>query len=434
MKKTSYFLLRLLPVAALFLAGLAGAQEEPAAWDLDRCLAEARLASPGLAADRAQVEAAAAGLTAARAERYPVLNLSGDYRHVTETMKMTLPLMPPRTLEFGNGNTTDLMLGLQVPLYQGGALPARRQAARARLQAERFTVQADSLDLGLQVRRTFFSALGAEAAMQAARRGEERLQRHLQDTERNQQAGMASEEAVVLSRVRLVRQQQATILAAAEATRLRLALGRLVGRAGQEISPAAPLQESVITDDPATVPWDNRPTLQALDSRLDAGASDVRAAAGSLRPSVDLQGGWHYGKPGIDTIANDWMDYGSVAVGVRWTLFDFGRRDGRLGSLRAGNRALEHRREDTLRGLRTRLQTARVQREAAGRTVEQSVQRVELQQKYLELVSSRLREGFATQREYLDAQDDLTLAEMDLAVARANLRGAEAELLAALGH
>lgn len=160
----------------------------------------------------------------------------------------------------------------------------------------------------------------------------------------------------------------------------------------------------------------------------------MRAAAGSYRPAIDLQGGWHYGRPGIDAITNDWMNYGTVAVGLRWTLLDFGRRDGQVSGLRAATRALEHQRTDADRALRARLATARVQRDAAAQAERRAVERVDLQKRYGELVASRLDQGFATQREYLDAQDDLTLAEIDLATARAQLRGAEAELLAALGH
>lgn len=423
---------------SLPVGGAAFGQTDAAgdAWDLQRCLDAAQTASPQLAADRARTDAAASGLRAARAALYPALGFSGDYSYVTETMKMsipTLPGQPARELEFGDGQNADLMLGLQVPLYAGGSLRARRDAAGDRLRAQRFVARADSLDLRLQVRRTFFAALGADAAARAARRGETRLQRHLDEVRSNRQAGVASEEAEVLTRVRLTGQQQRTVLADAQAAQLRLALGRLVGQPDRQIRPKASLEVPLLSGDAATVPWSDRPVLRALDAQLDAGQKDVRAAAGSYRPAVDLQGGWHYGRPGIDAITNDWMNYGTVAVGLRWTLFDFGRRDGQVAGLRAGNRALEHQRDDTDRALRTRLAGARVQHQAAAEAEQRAAERVDLQKKYLELVSSRLDEGFATQREFLDAQDDLTLAEIDLATARAQLRGAEAELLAASG-
>lgn len=427
-----------LTLLGVLVAGAAGAQPAATeAWDLQRCLDEAQGVSPWLAAERTRAEAAASGLDAARAGLYPVIGLTGDYSYVTETMKMsipTLPGQPARELQFGDGHNADLMLGVQVPLYEGGSLRARREAAGARLQAQQYVVQADSLDLQLQVRRTFFAALGADAAAEAARRGEERLQRHLEEIEANREAGAASEEPAVLARARLARQQQGTVLAEAQAAQLRLALGNLVGRPDQQIEPAADLDRALLTVDQSSVPWDERPALRALDSQIFAGAQDARAAAGSYRPAIDLQGGWHYGRPGIDAITNDWMNYGTVAVGLRWTLLDFGRRDGQVSGLRAATRALEHQRTDADRALRARLATARVQRDAAAQAERRAVERVDLQKRYGELVASRLDQGFATQREYLDAQDDLTLAEIDLATARAQLRGAEAELLAALGH
>lgn len=426
-----------LAVATMLIAGGALADPAPAAWDLQRCLSAAELVSPTLAAERARADAAASALETARAALYPSLGVTGDYSYVTETMKMSIPSLLSQSayeLKFGDGHNADLMLGLQVPLYEGGSLRARRDAAGARLHAQRFVAQADSLDLRLQVRHAFFAALGADAAARAAHRGEARLQRRLEEVRSDREAGAANEEAEVLTRVRLTRQQQNAVLADGQVAQLRLALGRLVGRPDEQIRPDAALDVPLLAPDAAIVPWTERPALKALDARITAGRKDVRAAAGSYLPAIDLQGGWHYGRPGVDAITNDWMDYGTVAVGLRWTLLDFGRRDGQVSGLRAGNRALEYEREDVDRALRTRLAAARVRHEAAATAEQHATERLDLQKRYLELVASRLDEGFATQREYLDAQDDLTLAEIDLATVRASLRGAEAELLAALGR
>ena len=412
------------------------AQDAAPASTLDRCLQEALAASPGLQAARARADAAAARRDAAGARLFPVLGLNGRAGYITETMSLevpSLPGQPAHRITFGDGYDLDLMLGVRAPLYQGGALRAEREAQRANWLASVAEVAADSLDLRLQVRRAFYGALGAETAAGAARRGEERLQRHLNEIESNIAAGAATEEARVQVLARLRRTQQTTLQAEAAAAAQRLGLGRLVGRPGAEVSPTADLTATLLADQESGRPWDERPELRALDARIAAAGHAARAAGSSLRPAIDLEGGWHYGRPGIDQVTDEWMDYGKVALSLRWPLFDFGATQNRVKSQRAESRALAAVRSDTDWALRTRLATTRTQRRSAVQEQERAEERVALERKRLQLVEGRWQAGHATESELLDTQDDVTLAEMDLAITRARLRLAEAELMAALG-
>ena len=427
-------------MVAVALVGCLGSPAKEAkaqpdtAWSLARCEKAALEVSPMLAGSRAQAEAARAGADAAGAVMLPVLGLSGRAGYVTETMKLELPAaLGARSIEFGDGSSTDLMLGLRAPLFQGGTLRADQRAAEARWQASLAEVATDSLSLRLQVRLAFYSALGAEAAADAARQGEARLRRHLTDVEANISGGMATEEARLQVLARLRRTEQATLQAEAAAAARRYYLGRLVGYSGAQVRPNADLATPLLSGDEMERAWDERPQLRALAARLDAAGQSAQSAAGSLWPAVDLEGGWHYGKPGVDAVTNEYMDYGAVAVNLRWTLFDFGGRTSRVKGLRALERAVSAARDDVGDAIRTRLANAGTQVNASREEVDRAVERVDLEKRRLELTHERWREGHATESELLDAQDDVTLAASDLATARAQLRLAEAELLAALG-
>lgn len=404
-------------------------------WTLARCEQAALEISPQLAGGRARAESARAGVEAARAGSLPVIGLSGRGSYTTETMKLSVPSPTGiNSIAFGDGSNTDLMLGLRAPLYTGGRLRAEARTARAQWQASLAEVAADSLDLHLQVRQAFYAALGGEAAADAARQGEERLRRHLADVEGNLAAGMATEETRLQVLSRLRRTEQATVQAHAEAAARRYRLGRLVGQPGIQIRPEADLEVSLLADDPSARPLDARPELRVLDARLDAADQSALAAASSRWPAVDLEGGWHYGKPGVDAVTDRWMDYGTVAVNLRWTLFDFGGRDSRVKSLRAQSRALSAVRDDVQDALRTREANALTQVESARVEADRAAERVDLERRRLDLAQARWRAGHATESELLDSQDDVTLAAGDLATAQARLRLAEAELLAARGR
>jgi outer membrane protein TolC len=439
------------PMAAVAPAGDADTNVAPAttrpvavsapdtAWTLARAEQAALAVSPALAGARASAASARAAADAAGADLYPILGVTGQASYTTETMSVAIPTPTgTRHLEFGDGSNTDLMLGIRAPIYAGGALRAESHGAKARWQASLADLAADSLDLRLQVRLAFYSALGSQAAAEAARQGEARLRRHLANIESDIAAGMATEEARLQVLARLRRTEQATLQAEADAAARRYGLGRLVGRPGVQIVPAAELDRPLGGDASDTTswverPWDERPELIALDARITAADESRRAAAGSYWPAIDVEGGWHYGRPGVDVITNDWMDYGTVALTLRWTLFDFGGRGGRVSSLRARTRALAAARNDLDDALRTRLANARTQLEAARLKAARATERLDLEQQRLRLTHERWRAGHATESELLDAQDDTTVAATDLAAARAGLRMAEAELLAALG-
>lgn len=423
----------LLMAASVSLAAPAPAPSDTV-WTLARCEQAALAISPTLARTRAQADAARAGVSVAEAGRLPILGLTGRGSYTTETMKLTVPSPTGSSnIEFGDGSNADLMLGLRAPLFTGGRLQAERESAQSAWQASLADVSGDSLNVRLQVRQAFFAALGGEAAANAARQGEERLRRHLADVESNLALGMATEEARLQVLARLRRTEQTTVQAQAEVAARRYHLGRLVGLAGKQIQPQADLGQSLLVDRVIERPWAERPTLQALDARLDAVGHSTRAVAGSRWPSLDLEGGWHYGRPGVDAISNDWMDYGTVAVNLRWTLFDFGSRRHRIGGLRAQQRALTATRDDVKDVLRTRQANALTQMQAAEKEVAQATERLDLENRRLEMAHERWREGHATESELLDAQDDVTFAAGDLATAQARLRLSEAELLAARG-
>lgn len=415
-------------------ATTAAAAPADSAWTLERCEQAAFAVSPTLAGGRARAEAARAGVDVVEAGRLPVVGFDTRSSYTTEIM--VLPMTSPtgaNGIDFGDGSNTDLMLGLRAPLFTGGRLRAETRSARALWQASLADVAADSLDLRLQVRWAFFAALGGEAAADAARQGEERLRRHLADVEANLAVGMATEEARLQVLARLRRTEQATVQAQAEAAALRYRLGRLVGLPGTQVRPRAELATSLLAGDEAARPWSERPQLQALTARLDAADQSARAAGGSRWPTIDFEGGWHYGRPGVDPVVNEWMDYGTVAVNLRWTLFDFGGRSSRIKSLRAEGRALAAARDDVQDALRTRQANARTQVESARQEAARAAERLDLERRRLDLAHDRWRAGHATESELLDSQDDVTLAASDQATSQARLRLAEAELLAARG-
>ncbi|MDD5089130.1 MAG: TolC family protein [bacterium] len=431
----------LLPLASVPIFLLAGAAfpAEPDAWTLDRCVDAAQKNSFMLDSRRALITGAESALRASEAARWPTLGLAGAYTYTSETQKLNLSAALPGihmpSVEFGDGNVYDAALTARAPLFTGGTLRQRARADAAALRSAEHDFAADSLQLLWDVRRAYYQTLGAQARADAARHAAERIERHVQDISAAMTAGWQSEEARIAATAALRQTESTRIAADAQARAERLRLGNLVGAPAREIFPGGDLDTPLITDEPAGgTAVESRAEMLALQSRIEQSRRLTRAAQGSLLPALSAMAAYHYGKPGVNVVENDWMDYYAVGVNASWTLWDWNARRYQVHQTRAQMNALDAQRGVLERTLVNREQIALVSLHSAQAALEKFADRVDLERTRLALVEGRWRQGVATESELLDAQDDLTQAETDAISATAAVRLAEADLLYASGH
>lgn len=405
--------------------------------DLAACLAQARAASPQLAAAAAGSEESAALAAEAEARRRPVLGVGGNYQYTTEHMRRELQLgpgLPAGTLEFGDGHVADLNLGLAVPLFTGGELARTASAAGAGASAARERERSARLDLDRGIRLAHSGALGRLAQVEAARLAVDRLARHLGTVAGARDAGAATAEAQLRAEARLLAARQRLATAEAAFDSSALALGRMVGRPGQAVLPLGDVHETLLPDAAGNLaPSPARADLAVLEHEAGRQRELAAAARGRLRPRVLADVRAHYGRPGVDALANEWMPYGTAGVSIDWPLWDSGARTERARQAEARATLLDAQRRDLAEAVATALATARANLAAAVAIESQAGARLALQQRLLAMVEARQAQAAATGTEYLDAQDDLAQAEIDLALARTRVRLAEAALLWALG-
>ncbi len=405
---------------------------------LEQCLQQALDSSHRLQAHRMEAAAAQAELKQAEAALWPTLAFSGSYSWVSETMELNMgeriPMVDIPPIEFGDGTTTDLALAANAPLYAGGTKRATIRAREAALEASRFNIATDSLELVKQVREVYYRTLGAQEGLKAAEKSVARLKRHLQTLENTRETGMATREAVLLARSRLQQTQQQVLSAEAGVASARLLLGYLTGRPGEEIQPETGLESPLFESESAeAVTFRNRPDVAALESRSVMLEHSARAVKGSFLPQVTAQAGYHYGRPGVDMVANEWMDYATAGVSLTWLLWDWGGRSQKVEQITAQQRAVKQSRSELERVLTNRYSDARTQWRSAREAQSLARQRVATEQERYSLVQKRYDQGMATETELLDAQDDLALAEIELAMMLSQLRVAEVQVLYATG-
>ncbi|MDO9693132.1 MAG: TolC family protein [Candidatus Latescibacteria bacterium] len=403
--------------------------------NLPWCL-EAALTSPHIYEMQEAAAEAAAIASEASARRLPSLGFGASYRYSSETMESEISLAPglSRTLSFGDGRIADMNLSLALPLYTGGELSHTAQAAAAGSEAAALRVESAVLDLTLAVRRTFYIALGRRSQLDAAELAVTRMQRHADEVAGAVSVGAATEEMHLRAVTRLRESEQRRRRATAALDSACIVLGKLV-QYPFVIRPAGDLAMTLLDTLGSGTPqtW-HRADLKTLQAERFRQEHLAVAARGRLLPRVTGELAGHYGRPGVDQLANDWMGYATAAVSLEWPLWDGGARRARSVQAEARARQLEGRYQDLERTVNTNFRLASYEWTAIRDELVLATERADLTRRLGELVGARYERADASESEYLDALDDVTAAEFELSLVRTRQRLAEATLLWTLGR
>jgi outer membrane protein TolC len=332
-------------------------------------------------------------------------------------------------------------VAVSQPLWTGGAITGSREASR--LEADVAIAEASRVDddLRFQARTAYWSAVAAEAGLDAARSEVERAERLLDDARALRAAGMAvradelgAEARAATARVRLIEAEADVSNRSAELrSLLDLPPGtdlELLDR-GTRLPPVPPDLAALLAEARTT-----RAELTALEARRDALASRSETVAAPNRPQVSLGARWDVARPNERylPLVDDWNTSWSVGVYAGWRVFDGDRTDAEVAALDAERAAVEAELDELERRIALDVETARhtlLAARAADLAAEAAVTAAAARE-----VDSRDRytTGLATVSEVLDAQAELAEAELSLARARSGAWIADAGLRRAVGQ
>ena len=428
---------------------------------------EARLAA-------AQVDAADAQITAARATGLPQLRLSSTYTHQIENTRAQAVGQI-----FGQANTYNTNLNLSQTLFQGGRVLAASHAAGRVGEAARLDLEEARRALTVSVQRAYFEAVLAAQLVEIQQRNLALADARLAQVERLEQGGRAARYDGLRARGERTNLEPLVIQARSNRELALLELKRLLN-----VPVARPLAlttrldgdavlASLGPDSASAAPGGAAPTVAAglveeraavRSARLTAEARryGIRVAQADRLPSVTISGAFGYqayptgGFLGnvptqfgrvvatpCPTVADPtrtcnqqnggWFSDRAVSLAVSWPLFDGLRTRANIELAEAQTRVAElqldqERETVTLEIARARTELARAR--AAYAAQRQNV--AEAEEAY-RLAALRFERGVATQLEASDAQLAQLTAQSNAARASYDLFLAASELARAEG-
>ncbi|HEU4629970.1 MAG TPA: TolC family protein [Gemmatimonadaceae bacterium] len=483
-----------IPWLALALAVAApAASAQPAdtlALSLDEAVIRAQRDADEARLAAAQVDAADAQITAARATGLPQLRLTSTYNHQIENARAQAVGQI-----FGQANTYNTNLNLSQALFQGGRVVAASRAASRVGEAARLDLEEARRALTVDVQRAYFEAVLAAQLVEIQERNLALADARLAQVQRLEQGGRAARYDVLRARVErsnleplVIQARSSRELALLELKRLlnlpverplalttRLdgdavlaTLGDTTAAAAAAAPAAAPAAPVPSTASPAlaAVPRDlveGRPSVRAARLTAEARHFGISVARADRLPSVTIAGVFGYqAYPTGGFLANvptqfgrvvatpcptaadptrtcnqqngGWFSDRAVSLAVSWPLFDGLRTRANIELAEAQTRVaelqLEQQREAvTLEIARARTELARAR--AAYLAQRQNV--AEAEEAY-RLAALRFERGLATQLEASDAQLAQLTAQSNAVRASYDLFLAAAELARAEGR
>lgn len=330
----------------------------------------------------------------------------------------------------------------EQPLWSGGRIAAAGAAADAAAGAARSQQERARQEIA---RRTIEGFTGVQLAEEAVRSAESALESASANVGLVQDrfdAGLVVESDLLLARVRRGEVAELLSRARADLDVARAALNLTLGQAQ-----STPLNLEVMGDDaPPEEQAPDEPTVEALVARAleqrpdlaaarqqgEAASAQARLARAARRPqlglsaSLEAHGGDFFGADG---------DNATVGLGLRWSLFEGGRRRAHVVQAEAATRAAEQQRELLVQQVELEVRRQAAQLASARQRLGLASEGVALARSSQAIVEDRYRNGLATLVDLLQAESSLTSARMrqvasrrDVALARAALELATGDL------
>lgn len=397
----------------------------PAPMTLADCVKEALANNPALKADAARASASDYAADAARASRFPRIELASDYVYSDRPQRHVQPSYQGEVIRFDN-DIAQAIVEVRVPLFSGGRLVARQRAAELAAAAGQFNLQSSRQDLILNVTAAYLAAAEQRNIMRAIDASLAALREQLKVAEAMKAVGRIAPLDLLKVEVRVAAVEQRRSKASRDGELIDVHLAALLGR-----DPRGPLPD--VSGAPSLPPMDvqdmdalivealaQSPGLRALNQEAARRRAELAQIKAERWPSLDAFGRWT-GRSVVSSAESPlpgFQDFLTAGVTLKLPLWTGGELASRLRQAQAlWDEAVGRERAFELQV------KERVQREAAA--LAEASDRVGVAEKAagqaleaFEIERANYELGRAAVNDLLDAQAALLDAELALAQAR----------------
>jgi outer membrane protein TolC len=427
-------------LAALVLLLFAGIGTAQTPLGLDDALRLARQNNLQLKKQQQKQKIAEMEVAIKRGRLLPSLDVSATSSYTDEIAKIDLPFtLPgrPSQIELGKHDRTDVAVGVRQALFTGFRLQTQVELAKTAVASEQTRLDFLNQQTAYQVYLLFYHAqsLKTERRIQAASLA--RLEVQLEQARSLFKAAqaMAYDTLQVYNqtlqlKIQLDQNQRDQRLVDLQMARL-LDLPEVRPVAETELQ--KPPAFSLSLDTLKQTARQRRPELSGVRLGQRSAQLSRKLAKSSYFPDIGAEAKYHYAKPGLNQVANEWMDYSTIGVSLQWNLWRWQQDRHRLEEAEVEYNRLTIEERELLRSIDYEVERSWENANFAAKQIQLAERLLAQQQERYRIVSAQQREGVATTNDVIVAEADLTQAELQLQRALIQFYLSQSEILLATG-
>lgn len=382
-------------------------------WTLIQSINLAFTSNPDLRAAEERVRIAAALPNGARAEFYPKLGISETFVETNTPANVFMYLLNQSRFSFNRdfnhpGLIDNFLTSTQLdqPLYAGGRLRARRDAAESQQQASSFSLRAAQNELVFHVAEAYYRLIQARNLSQVRRTNVEQVQQQLEVAQTSLKAGTAVRSDVLSLEVRMAEAREASITADNQLELAWAVLENVIGAHLPRLAlpsqvPPAPWSEHIDNVESAVAQAvRQRPEVGAMNGQRQAALANVESARAGNRPSVNLTGNYYLWSPNLYNGTNNLF----VGLAASLNLFDGGRTRTAVQAAQARVAELVARQQRLMLDIELEVRRAYLQLSDAQGRLQVTASAIEQATESFREIGIRYRGGAATINRFIDAQ------------------------------
>jgi outer membrane protein TolC len=375
-----------------------------------------------------------------RGQLLPSFDVSATSSYTDEIAKFDLPFTLPGSpgqIELGGHDRTDFAIGVRQPLFTGFRLQTQVDLAKTALASEQARLAFLHQQTAYQVYLLFYQAqsLKKERRIQAASLA--RL-----DVQLNQARSLfEAAQAMAYDTLQVYNQTLQLKIQMDQNQRdqrlVDLQMARLLDL--PEVRPVAetdlqkPFAFSQALDTLKQTARQRRPELSSVRLGQRNAQLSRKLAKSAYFPDIGAEAKYHYAKPGLNQVANEWMDYSTIGVSLQWNLWRGQQDRHRVEAAEVEYNRLTLEERELLRSIDYEVERSWENANFAAKQIQLAERLLAQQQERYRIVSTQQREGVATINDVIVAEADLTQAELQLQRALIQYYLSQSEILLATG-
>lgn len=264
--------------------------------------------------------------------RLPQLKLNASYTRLSEIDPFAINtpfgdfIISPSIV-----NNYNVRLSLTQPVFTGFRLSASSDAAGFNSLAVKKEYSKDEQDLILNIKNAYWGLFKAKKFKAVVDENVEQIRAHLKDVENFFNQGLATNNDLLKIQVQL---SEALLRQIEAKNGVQLSAMNLKNQIGLPLNDNIDIKEDIKSftidlksiDELVEAAYKNRPELEALDFRIKASESGIKAAQASWYPQIYLSGNYLYANPNqrIFPAEEKWNATWDVSVSLQYDLWNWG--------------------------------------------------------------------------------------------------------------